>query len=101
MALKTLLPIVTVCVLLSSAARTGSKAARDEAGPRTHVLKATPKTVSWGYYDASARPVLRIKSGEVVQVHTLITNSPAGLEGAFLPPREVEQALRDVFREVK
>ncbi len=101
MVLKQLLPLVTVSVLLASAASTGSKAARDEAGPKTHVLKATPKTVSWGYYDASARPVLRIKSGDVVQVHTLITNSPAGLEGAFLPPREVEQALRDVFREVK
>jgi acetamidase/formamidase len=101
MPLKKLLPILTACVLLSSAAHTGSKAARDEAGPTTHELKATPKTVSWGYYDASAKPVLRIKSGDVVQVHTLLTNSPAGLEGAFLPPREVEQALRDVFREVK
>jgi hypothetical protein len=101
MAMKTLLPILTACVLLMSAARTGSRPASGEAGPTTHELKATPKTVTWGYYDAKAKPVLRIKSGDVVQVHTLITNSPAGLEGAFLPAREVEQALRDVFREVK
>jgi acetamidase/formamidase len=67
----------------------------------THVLKASPKTVAWGYYDAAAKPVLRIKSGDTVQVHTLITNSPAGLERAFLPPAEVEQALRDIFEEVK
>jgi acetamidase/formamidase len=33
-------------------------------------------------------------------VQTLITNSPEGLERAFLPPAQVEQALRDVFKEV-
>ena len=29
-----------------------------------HHLKPTPKTVAWGYYDASTPPVLRIKSGD-------------------------------------
>src|SRR5262249_54802139 len=101
MALKQLLPISTACVLLLSADQMGSRPAGGEAGPKTHVLKATPKTVAWGYYDARAKPVLRIKSGDVVQVHTLLTSSPAMLEGAFLPPREVEQALRDIHREVK
>jgi acetamidase/formamidase len=66
----------------------------------THQLKATPKTVAWGYYDAKATPALRIKSGDAVEVQTLITNSPTGLERAFLPPGEVEQSLRDVFKEV-
>jgi acetamidase/formamidase len=102
MASRKLLPILTASVLLLSADQMGSRPAGGEpAGPTTHVLKATPKTVTWGYYDAKSKPVLQIKSGDVVQVHTLITNSPSGLEGAFLPPREVEQALRDVFREVK
>src|SRR5262249_16347873 len=71
------------------------------AGRKTDVVKAAAKTVSWGYYDAKAKPVLRIKSGDVVEVQTLLTASPSMLEGAFLPPREVEQALRDVHREVK
>ncbi|HVT83181.1 MAG TPA: hypothetical protein VHM90_21260 [Phycisphaerae bacterium] len=31
-------------------------------------LKATPKTVAWGYYDAAAAPVLRIKSGDRVEI---------------------------------
>jgi acetamidase/formamidase len=44
--------------------------------------------------------VLRINSGDVVEVQTLITNSPTGLERAFVPPGQVEQALRDVFKEV-
>jgi acetamidase/formamidase/pimeloyl-ACP methyl ester carboxylesterase len=72
----------------------------DDPRPRTHELKASPRTVAWGYYDAAAKPALRIKSGDTVEVQTLITNSPEGLERALLPPAQVEQALRDVFKEV-
>jgi acetamidase/formamidase len=68
---------------------------------KTHHLKVTPKTVSWGYYDAKAKPVLHIDSGDTVEIQTLLTNSPAGLERALLPPAQVEQALRDVYAEVK
>ena len=68
--------------------------------PQTFKLPATPKTVAWGYYDAAAKPVLRINSGDSVHVQTLITNSPAGLERALLPPAEVEQPLRDIYKEV-
>src|SRR5438132_5078576 len=71
-----------------------------EPAPQTHQLKATPKTVAWGYYDANATPVLRIRSGDTVEVQTLITNSPAGLERALVPPAQVEQALRDIYKEV-
>src|SRR5262245_29326583 len=100
MARKVSITVLAACLLVLSPARMGGRPS-DVAGPTVHELKATPKTVAWGYYDASAKPVLRIKSGDVVRVHTLITNSPAGLEGAFLRPEEVEPALRDVFREVK
>src|SRR5271170_522594 len=47
-----------------------------------YTLKPTPKTVAWGYYDAKATPVLRIKSGDTVEIQTLITNSPKRLEDA-------------------
>ena len=67
----------------------------------THALKATPKTVAWGYYDAKATPVLRVKSGDTVEIQTLITNSPKRLEEAGVPPEQVEQALRDVADQVK
>src|SRR6266581_1041047 len=36
--------------------------------PATHQLKAGPKTVVWGYYSASAPPVLRVRSGDTVEV---------------------------------
>ena len=59
-----------------------------------------PKTVAWGYYDASTPPVLRIKSGDTVEVQTLITSRPARLEGAGVKPADVEQSLRDIYKEV-
>src|SRR5215471_15496716 len=67
----------------------------------TYTLKPTPKTVAWGYYDAKAAPVLRIKSGDTVETQTLITNSPERLEKAGLPAEQVEQSLRDITDQVK
>src|SRR5207302_2119408 len=63
-------------------------------------LKPTPKTVAWGYYDAAAPPVMRVKSGDTVEVQTLITSSPTRLEGAGVKPADVEQSLRDIWKEV-
>ena len=56
-------------------------------------LKPTPKTIAWGYYDAATPPVMRVKSGDTVEVQTLITSSPARLEGAGVKPADVEQSL--------
>jgi acetamidase/formamidase len=67
---------------------------------QTYTLPATPKTVAWGYYSAAAKPVLTIRSGDTVVFHTLLTNSPAGLAKAGVPDAEIEQSLKDVFREV-
>lgn len=68
--------------------------------PRTYELKASAQTVAWGHYDAASAPVLRIRSGDTVVVHTLLTNSPAGLEKAGVAPADVEPALREVFDHV-
>jgi acetamidase/formamidase len=91
---------LTVCVLALIALGVKGQQPDAESAAPTHRLKATPETVAWGYYDAAAAPVLRIKSGDVVEVETLITNSPSGLEWAGVPPAQVEQALRDIFKEV-
>ncbi len=63
-------------------------------------LKPTPKTVAWGYYDAKAAPVLRVKSGDTVEIQTLITSSPKRLEDAGVPAAQVEQSLRDITTQV-
>ena len=63
-------------------------------------LQATPSTVAYGYYDAAAQPVMRIASGDVVRIHTLITSTPTRLEGAGVAPDQVEPALREVVGKV-
>jgi len=79
----------------------GSTSAQQPGSKPQHSLKPTPQTVAWGYYDASTPPVLRIKSGESVEIQTLITSSPKRLEGAGVPPEQVEQSLRDIYDQVK
>ncbi|MEP6691966.1 MAG: acetamidase/formamidase family protein [Gemmatimonadaceae bacterium] len=68
--------------------------------PTTHTLMPSPTTVAWGFYDAAAVPVLRIASGDIVVVGTLLTSSPPRLEGAGVAPADVEQSLRDIYRDV-
>jgi acetamidase/formamidase len=80
-------------VSLVLAASTGAK---DDAATR-YDLPATPKTVQWGHYDASSAPALRIRSGDTVVFHTVLTNSPAGLEKAGVKPEDVEHSLREIF----
>ena len=64
-------------------------------------LKPTPKTVTWGYYDPKTPPVLQIKSGDTVEIQTLIASSPERFESARVPPDQIEQPLRDIFNQVK
>src|SRR5271166_2455957 len=80
---------------------TTSLSAQRAMAQATYTLKPTPKTVAWGYYDAKAAPVLRVKSGDTVEIQTLITSSPKRLEGAGVPPDQVEQSLRDIEDQVK
>jgi len=75
----------------------GAGAARAE----TYTIEATPQTIEWGHYDSVATPAVRIKSGDTVVMHTLITNSPQGLEKAGVAPDQVQASLRKIFDETK
>ena len=68
--------------------------------PKTHRLEVTPATVAYGYYWAEAPPVLRIASGDIVDVDTLLTNTPAGLTKAGVPDAKIQASLRAVVTEV-
>jgi len=68
---------------------------------RTHRLEATPATVAYGYYDAAAKPVLRIASGDILDVDTLITSTPARLERAGVPADQIQASLRAIVELVK
>src|SRR5438046_10590544 len=75
-------------------------AAAPLAAQHSHRLPATPGTVAYGYYSAAATPVLRIASGDTVQVETLITNRPDRLEAAGVAPADVQQSLRNIVTQV-
>ena len=91
---------VFIFLLLSVAPLFAQQSVTPAGTPHLYTLPATPKTVAWGYYDAAAQPVLRIHSGDSVKFDTLITNSPTGLERAGVPPDQVQQSLRDIYKEV-
>lgn len=65
-----------------------------------HQLPATPETVAWGYYWSEAEPVLRVSSGDIVEVVTMITNNPDGLEQAGISADQIQQSLRDIVDQV-
>jgi len=94
-------PILVVCwSVIAVSAQNIAQPAGPAVSAQKYTLPATPKTVAWGYYDSAAPPVLHIRSGDTVVFDTLITNSPGGLEKAGLPPDQVQQTLRDIFKEV-
>ena len=68
--------------------------------PKTHRLEATPSTVAYGYYWSEAKPALRIASGDIIDVDTLLTNTPTGLQKAGVPDEKIQESLKKVVAEV-
>ena len=68
--------------------------------PRTHRLLATPATVAYGYYWSEAKPVLRIASGDIIDVDTLITSTPTSLQQAGVAPEKIQDSLKAIVAEV-
>ena len=79
---------------------TAALAAESAPGPRTHRLEATPTTVAYGYYWSQAAPVLRIASGDIIDVDTLLTNTPTGLAKAGVPEAKIQPSLKAIVAEV-
>ncbi len=69
-------------------------------GQQIHQLPVSPQTVAWGHYHAETTPVLRIASGDMVDVETMITSRPDRLEGAGVAAEDVQQLLRDIVEQV-
>src|SRR2546422_6339214 len=66
-----------------------------------HTLLSTPKTVHWGYYDASRAPALRVRSGDTVEIRTAMIDPPEALERAGVAATEIDSASREIHREIK
>lgn len=83
------LPFLFLCSFPMLGQQKGS-----EANP--YDLNATSKTVSWGRYWAEAEPVLTVKSGDYVKVHTLLTSNPRRLEASGVSQDLIEPELREI-----
>lgn len=94
--LQSLAVFLLVCV----AAPLGAQQAAPSSGA-TYQLKPSPKTVAWGYYDATTPPALRVKSGDTVEIQTLVTSNRGRFETAGLWPDRVEPAWREIIEQVK
>jgi acetamidase/formamidase len=86
-------PLLLVCGTALVTAQTSA--------PRIHRLEATPATVAYGYYWAEAAPVLRIGSGDILDVDTLLTSTPERLEKAGVAAVDVQASLRAIVDQVK
>src|ERR1051325_4859468 len=64
-------------------------------------LKASPSTVVWGYYWSAAKPVLKIQSGDTVEIQTMTTGSPTSMVNAGLKESDVQPELKAIYAEVK
>ena len=83
-------------ILFLSATSVSLLAQKKGTASNPHILNPSPTTIAWGHYWSEMPPALRIQSEDYVKVHTLITSNPERLEGAGLPPDQVEKELRDV-----
>ena len=71
------------------------------AKPKTHRLEASPTTISYGHYWADMKPALTIDSGDIIDVDTMLTNTPDRLEKSGVPASEIQASLRAIVEQVK
>src|SRR5262245_44327412 len=91
---KTAILTSAACALL------GMLASAQAPTAKVHRLVASPSTVAYGYYWAEARPALRIASGDVIDVDTLLTSTPTALAQSGVPPEKIQESLKAIVAEV-
>jgi acetamidase/formamidase len=62
-------------------------------------ISVTPDTICWGYYWAKAKPVIKIHSGDTVQIQT-VSGNPHRLEQAGLKSGDIQPALKEIYEKV-
>ena len=78
--------------LLAAASATALQA---QAGT-LHDLPLQPSNVHWGYYDASVRPALTIRSGDWVRVESLVARGLGRMRDAGAPESDFSAAMIEV-----
>jgi acetamidase/formamidase len=63
-------------------------------------LAISPDAVAWGYYWVGAKPALTVKSGDVVEIPTLLDTDPARLEQLGVPQDQIQPEIRELYARV-
>jgi acetamidase/formamidase len=85
---RRIITLALACLSITLSAQNGA--------PKVHRLEATPETVAYGFYWSDAPPALRVASGDIIDVDTLLTNSPAGLARAGVPDEKIQASLKAI-----
>jgi acetamidase/formamidase len=83
--------VVLLAAVLAAAVALG---AAQSTPPATHDLRLVPSNIHWGYYDASVKPVLKIRSGDTVRVETMVAGGLRRLRAAGVPDAEIPEPLK-------
>ena len=59
-----------------------------------HILRATPQTVHWGYFDPALGPVLTVQSGDLVQAEAITHHA------GDAPDLMMDETVATLFREI-
>lgn len=95
------LPTRTTRAWFAAAGCLLSVAAATPAGAQTVFrLEAGPSTVAFGHYDPAKPGVLRIASGDIVEVTTMLTSNPTRLQEMGLSADEVQPELAAIYDQV-
>lgn len=65
-----------------------------------HVVRVTPSTIQWGYFAAGSKPVLTVKSGDVVTMDTIV-GIPDMLERLGAATDEPIREMKEMYAKVK
>lgn len=65
-----------------------------------HLVRVTPSTVEWGYFAADVKPVLTVKSGEVVTMDTIV-GIPEMLEQLGAATDDPIREMKEMYAKVK
>ena len=86
--------------LLGAAADADAGPGQGQGQGKTHRLEVTPATVAYGHYWSESAPVLRIASGDIIDVDTVMTGSPEMLAKAGVPDAKIPAAMKAVVAQL-
>ena len=66
-----------------------------QSQPKVHTIKSGPQTVEWGYFDAAAKPILTIHSGEIVELDTPLAGAEE-MKSLGMPDSLVRPSMREL-----